>query len=295
MFGYLISNFLFNESLCSMKRMCLNKINRLTWCSGLFLMFLLGQASAEISRAKAEYLYGPETAEAEACKLAIGKAKTKALANVLGESVSAEELLSCRGSTGKISDYGCDLNQVTWSQIDGDIKKTLSESAIPEKREGASACVAEVEIDVLIPKDKPDPNFQLRADFKQTVFRVGDDFNLDIELSQAGYFAVFNWLPHDSNSVFRIIPAIEDPSQSNVFLSPEKTKSLKATFSMTASWADSYTGKRKFYDEYLLVVATKRPYKWLSKYSLDEFKSFLQLIPITDKRLVKKAYQLTKN
>jgi hypothetical protein len=64
---------------------------------------------------------------------------------------------------------------------------------------------------------------------------------------------------------------------------------------MTASWADSYSGKRKFYDEYLLVVATKRPYKWLSKYSLDEFKSLLQLIPITDKRLVKKAYQLTKN
>lgn len=258
-------------------------------------MFLLGQASAEISRAKAEYLYGPETAEAEACKLAIGKAKTKALANVLGESVSAEELLSCRGSTGKISDYGCDLNQVTWSQIDGDIKKTLSENAITEKREGASACVAEVEIEVVIPKDKPDPNFQLRADFKQTVFRVGDDFNLDIELSQAGYFAVFNWLPHDSNSVFRIIPAIEDPSQSNIYLSQEKTKSLKAAFSMTASWADSYSGKRKFYDEYLLVVATKRPYKWLSKYSLDEFKSLLQLIPITDKRLVKKAYQLTKN
>jgi hypothetical protein len=295
MFGYLISNFLFNESLWSMIRMSLNKINRLSWCSGLFLLLLLGQASAEISRAKAEYLYGPETAEAEACKLAIGKAKTKALANVLGESVSAEELLSCRGSTGKISDYGCDLNQVTWSQIDGDIKKTLSENVITEKREGASACVAEVEIDVVIPKDKPDPNFQLRADFKQTVFRVGDDFNLDIELSQAGYFAVFNWLPHDSNSVVRIIPAIEDPSQSNVFLSLDKTKSLKVAFSMTASWADSYTGKRKFYDEYLLVVATKRPYKWLSKYSLDEFKSLLQLIPITDKRLVKKAYQLTKN
>ena len=278
-----------------MIRMSLKKINRLSWFFGLFLSLLLGQASAEISRAKAEYLYGPETAEAEACKLAIGKAKTKALANVLGESVSAEELLSCRGSTGKISDYGCDLNQVTWSQIDGDIKKTLSENVITEKREGASACVAEVEIDVVIPKDKPDPNFQLRADFKQTVFRVGDDFNLDIELSQPGYFAVFNWLPHDSNSVFRIIPAIEDPSQSNIFLSPEKTKSLKATFSMTASWADSYSGKRKFYDEYLLVVATKRPYKWLSKYSLDEFKSLLQLIPITDKRLVKKAYQLTKN
>ncbi len=252
-------------------------------------------ASAEISRAKAEYLFGPETAKNDACNLAISKAKSRALANVLGESVSAEELLSCKGSTGKVSDYGCDLNQVTWSQIDGDIKKTLTEKTVVEDREGASACVADVEIDVVIPKDKPDPNFQIRADFKQTVFRVGDDFNLEIELSQAGYFAVFNWLPHDSNSVVRIIPANEDPSQSYVYLNPEKAKTLKTTYAMTATWADSYTAKRKFYDEYLIVVATKRQQRWMSKYSLDEFKSYLQQIPITEKRLVKKAYQLTKN
>ena len=252
-------------------------------------------AETKTSTASAEYLYGPETSKNEACNLALGKAKMKALANVLGESVSAEELLSCKGSTGKDSDYRCDLNQVTWSQIDGDIKKMLSEKTVNEKREGAFACVADVELEVVIPKDKPDPNFQLRADFKQTVFRVGDDFDLDIELSQQGYVTVFNWLPHDSNSVVRIIPQSEDPSQSNVFLSAEKTKGLKASYAMTANWADSYTGKRKFYDEYLLVVATKRPVKWLSKYSLDEFKSYLQQIPITDKRLVKKAYQLTKN
>jgi hypothetical protein len=256
---------------------------------------MMSSAIAEISTAREEYLYGRETSINDACNLALNKAKMKALANVLGESVSAEELLSCKGSTGKDSDYRCDLNQVTWSQIDGDIKKTISEKTVTEERAGTSACVAEVTIEVVIPKDKPDPNFQLRADFKQTVFRVGDDFNLDIELSQQGFVTVFNWLPHDSNSVVRIIPQSEDPSQSNVFLSAEKTKGLKASYAMTANWADSYTGKRKFYDEYLLVVATKRPIKWLSKYNLDDFKSYLQQIPITDKRLIKKAYQLTKN
>ena len=266
----------------------------------VLLLLFAGMASSvtaetKTSTASAEYLYGPETSKNEACNLALGKAKMKALANVLGESVSAEELLSCKGSTGKDSDYRCDLNQVTWSQIDGDIKRTISEKTVTEERGDASACVAEVAIEIVIPKDKPDPNFQLRADFKQTVFRVGDDFNLDIELSQQGFVTVFNWLPHDSNSVVRIIPQSEDPSQSNVFLSAEKTKGLKASYAMTANWADSYTGKRKFYDEYLLVVATKRPIKWLSKYSLDDFKSYLQQIPITDKRLVKKAYQLTKN
>ena len=257
------------------------------------MALIAGHAGAEISRASAEYLFGPETAENEACNLAIGKAKSRALANVLGESVSAEELLSCKGATGKTSDYSCELNQLTWSQIEGDIKKTLSENKAVERREGASACVAQIEIDVIIPKDKPDPNFQVRADFKQTTFRVGDDFNLEIELTQPGYFAVFNWLPHDSNSVVRIIPPNDDPSQSFVYLNPEKTK--KTTYAMTASWADSYTAKRKFYDEYLIVVATKKQQRWMSKYSIEDFRSYLQQIPITEKRLVKKAYQLTKN
>jgi len=250
-------------------------------------------ANAEISRASAEYSFGPETAENEACDIAMGRAKSRALANVLGEFVSAEELLSCKGSTGKVSDYNCELNQLTWSQIEGDIKKTLSESKAIERREGASACVAQIEIDVIIPKDKPDSNFQVRADFKQTTFRVGDDFNLDIELTLPGYFAVFNWLPHDSNSVVRIIPSNDDPSQSFVYLNTDKSK--KMTYAMAASWADSYSGKRKFYDEYLIVVATKKQQRWMSKYSIEEFKSYLQKIPASEKRLVKKAYQLTKN
>ncbi len=270
-----------------------NRSNNQLRSWGWVLAFIAGQAGAEISHASAEYLFGPETAENEACNLAIGKAKSRALANVLGESVSAEELLSCRGTTGKVSDYSCELNQLTWSQIEGDIRKTLSEKKSVERREGASACVAQIEIDVIIPKDKPDPSFQVRADFKQTTFRVGDDFNLEIELTQPGYFAVFNWLPHDSNSVVRIIPSNDDPSQSFVYLNPDKTK--KTTYAMTASWADSYTTKRKFYDEYLIVVATKKQQRWMSKYSIEDFRSYLQLIPVTEKRLVKKAYQLTKN
>ena len=252
-------------------------------------------ALAGVERARAEYLYGPETAKNDACNLALGKAKMKAIANVLGESVSAEELLSCKGTTGKISDYRCELNQVTWSQIDGDIKKTINEKTVVEERGDASACVADVEIEVIIPKEKPDPNFWLKADFKQINVRVGDDLNLGLELSQAGYFAVFNWLPHDSDLVVRIIPENEDTSLSNVYLSPDKSKGLRASFAMTASWAESYTGKRKSYDEYLIIVATKTPYRWFSKYSLDDFKSRLQSIPITEKRIVKKAYQLTKN
>ena len=253
-----------------------------------------GPAAAEISAARAEYLFGPETARKDACELAIAKARSRALANVMGEFISSEELLSCQGATGKRSDYGCDLNQITWSQIEGEIRRTLKENTRIEEREGASACIADVEVEIVIPKEKPDPNFQLRADFGQTVFRVGDRFNLDIELSQPGYFAVFNWLPHDSHSVVRVIPNADDPAQSTVQLRQNRSKGLKESYSLVASWADSYTGRRKFYDEYLIVVATKKPQRWMSQYSLDDFKALLQQIPITERRLVKKGYQLTK-
>ncbi len=253
-----------------------------------------GPAAAEISAARAEYLFGPETAPKDACELAIAKARSRALANVMGEFISSEELLSCQGATGKRSDYGCDLNQITWSQIEGEIRRTLKENTKVEEREGASACIADVEVEIVIPKEKPDPNFQLRADFGQTVFRVGDRFNLDIELSQPGYFAVFNWLPHDSHSVVRVIPNTDDPAQSTVQLRQNRSKGLKESYSLVASWAESYTGRRKFYDEYLIVVATKKPQRWMSQYSLDDFKALLQQIPITERRLVKKGYQLTK-
>lgn len=257
-------------------------------------LWAFGPATAEISAARAEYLFGPETARKDACELAIAKARSRALANVMGEFISSEELLSCQGATGKRSDYGCDLNQITWSQIEGEIRRTLKENTKVEEREGASACIADVEVEIVIPKEKPDPNFQLRADFGQTVFRVGDRFNLDIELSQPGYFAVFNWLPHDSHSVVRVIPNTDDPAQSTVQLRQNRSKGLKESYSLVASWAESYTGRRKFYDEYLIVVATKKPQRWMSQYSLDDFKALLQQIPITERRLVKKGYQLTK-
>ena len=261
-----------------------------TLCLGM-----ISSANAEIARARAEYLYGPGTTENDACELALSKAKTKALASVLGESVSAEELLSCRQTSGKLADYGCELNQVTWTQIDGDIKKTISEKTQKESREGATACVAEIEVDVDIPSKKPDPNFFVRADFKQTIFRVGDNFNLDIEFSDAGHYAVFNWLPHDSNAVIRVIPTPDDTNLSSVSIGKDKSKNLKTTYQMVAGWSDSYGTKRKFYDEYLLVIATKKPQKWLSQYSLDDFKRMIREIPNDERRLVKKAYQITKN
>jgi len=61
-----------------------------------------------------------------------------------------------------------------------------------------------------------------------------------------------------------------------------------------ASWSDAYKDSKRLYDEWFIVIASKTPYKWLSAYSLDEFKEKLREIPIDGRRVVKRGYQLSK-
>jgi hypothetical protein len=237
---------------------------------------------AEIVTGRAEYLYGPDTTQNEACNLAIKKAISTALSQELGEYVSAQETLSCKGSTGKNLDYACELNQLSWSQIDGHINKTIAQDVTVSTKDGAMVCTANVKLDVAIPTIKPDPNFQLKATVNSTIFRVRqkDEIQLDVELSQPGYLAVFNWLPYINNLV-NLIDPVPQNSRSSTLIKDEKIIKL------STAWSDSYSSKRKFYDEYLIVVATKKQMHWLSKYSYEEFSKILHQIPESEKRMHK--------
>lgn len=257
-------------------------------CLTVLAIAVHSPASAEVTTGRAEYLYGPETAQNDACSLATKKAISHALRQVSGEYATVDELLSCYGSTGKNMDYSCELNQLSWSQIDGYINKTISQEVTTSNRDGAMVCAAVVTLDVGIPITKPDPNFQLRASVNSSTFRVRqkDKIRLEVELSQLGYFAVFNWLPHIDNAVHLIEP---DPQKARVSRLIKSETSLE----FPIAWSDAYSSKRKFYDEYLIVVATKKELRWLSKYSYEEFSRALYLIPESEKRLTKIAVQLT--
>jgi sulfur relay (sulfurtransferase) DsrC/TusE family protein len=141
---------------------------------------------------------------------------------------------------------------------------------------------------VAIPATKPDPNFQLRATANANLFRVRqkDDIVVDIEVSQPGYYAVFNWQPHIDNSVFYVEINDKNTKVSTSIKSDKK-------FTLTPTWSEAYSTRRKFYDEYLIVVATKKELRWLSKYSYEDFSKALHLIPENEKRVAKIALQLT--
>jgi hypothetical protein len=112
-----------------------------------------------------EYSYDGEVSQNEACRRAEERAKSKAIASVLGEVVSSEEQMLCRSSNGK-NDDTCEFNQMSWSIIEGDIRgvKLIKRSEAEKRGDKAWACVLTVDVDVVVPTRKPDPNFQVRSE-----------------------------------------------------------------------------------------------------------------------------------
>ena len=42
------------------------------------------------------------------------------------------------------------------------------------------------------------------------------------------------------------------------------------------------------------MIASKRPYKWLASYQLDQFKEKLREIPVDERRIIKRGYLLSR-
>ena len=266
----------------------------LQWITLLSILLISNCLHAEMAHGVGEYLYGPETSESKACELAQDKAKAMALTSVMGEAVSNEQQLYCKETSGKRSDYDCEYNSVTWSLIEGDLKSPINVKREVESKTGFKSCKVSLDVEVIVPQRKPDPNFDVKAKTNQTVFRVGDDLNLEIESTMPAYFAVFNWLPYENNQVI-FVPLTNSLEilDSYVFKKDAKGKfQFKQSFS--ATWSKAYKGDKKFYDEWVVVVVTKKPYKWLSSYDLDQFKEKLREIPNDERRIKRLGYQLSK-
>ena len=259
---------------------------------GIFLVS--NSIHAEMAHGVGEYLYGPDTSESKACELAEDKAKAMALISVMGESVSSEEQLYCKETSGKKSDYDCEYNSVKWSLIEGDLKSPINVKREVESKTGFKSCRVSLDVEVIVPQRKPDPNFDVKAKTNQTVFRVGDDLILEVESTMPANFAVFNWLPYENDQVI-FVPLT---NSSEVFDSYPLKKDAGGKFrfkqSFSAIWSKAYKGDKKFYDEWVVVVVTKKPYKWLSSYDLDQFKEKLRELPNDERRIKRLGYQLSK-
>jgi hypothetical protein len=258
-------------------------------------LVIMSQAHAETVNAKGEYLYGPDTSETDACQLAKERAKANALSKVFGESISMEEQMSCREVRGGKPDYGCELNRVSWSSIEGDIRSITDFRKVIELRAGEKACIVMLTVDVVIPNRKPDSNFDVKASINEKVYRAGDVLTISLEPTVPMHVAIFNWMPYqDRDAVTQMFPNQMDLDSyitKKTFI-PTENKSSSYDFTMT--WLESLPKNKTFVDEYLIVIGTKKPIKWLSSYELDDFKVKLREIPLDERRVVKQGYQLIR-
>jgi hypothetical protein len=269
-------------------------MHKFTPLIGPVLALAFSFADAEIAHGSAEYLYGPETSQREACKLAEDKAKIVAIASIFGEAISNEEQQFCNATSGNQSANSCEFNRVTWTLIEGDIKAVKNLKRKVETRGDATACIVSLDADIVVPSKKPDPNFDVKVKTKQIIYRVGDDFSLEIESTEPAYVYIFNWLPNENNKVYRITKSGAEREPDSGFLAKTPNGKLGVSYTLVASWSDAYKDAKRFYDEWLIVIASKKPYKWLSYYDLDDFKEKLREIPIDERRIVRRGYQLAR-
>ena len=258
-----------------------------------------------------EYSYDGEVSQNEACRRAEERAKSKAIASVLGEVVSSEEQMLCRSSNGKTDDT-CEFNQMSWSIIEGDIRgvKLIKRSEAEKRGDKAWACVLTLDVDVVVPTRKPDPKFQVGTEIYFLVpdarkpprqrekvlrkgFHAGDELIFEVKSTEPAHLALFGWLPNEDNKVYRIDSPIRPNCPQGLVAASDKGKTAES-YCMTASWSDAYKDSKKTYDEWLILVATKAPQKWLDVYEQEQFKAALREIPLDQRRVVRRPYQLMK-
>ena len=267
--------------------------------------------AAQAVQVTEEYSYDGEVSQNEACRRAEERAKSKAIASVLGEVVSSEEQMLCRSSNGKTDDT-CEFNQMSWSIIEGDIRgvKLVKRSEAEKRGDKAWACVLTLDVDVVVPTRKPDPKFQVGTEIYFLVpdarkpprqrekvlrkgFHAGDELIFEVKSTEPAHLALFGWLPNEDNKVYRIDSPIRPNCPQGLVAASDKGKTAES-YCMTASWSDAYKDSKKTYDEWLILVATKTPQKWLDVYDQEQFKAILREIPLDQRRVVRRPYQLMK-
>jgi hypothetical protein len=249
-------------------------------------------ARAEWVSARGERVFPAEVSEAEACRNAEERAKEEAVRHITGERFSSEELMVCTEQGGQAD---CSHNSAVWSMVDGDVRavrgRQVETSAVVE---GVRRCVVSLEADVMVARGKPDPGFDLSVAVSASVLRDGEPLEISLTPSQPMSVAVFQWLPYESGTaqVSRIFPnpfdtvARIDRPTTIPTLAGRQRYGLKVGFPAAIG--------RSMVDEYLMVVATRRPVEFRESYSLDDFRARLIELPRGDSRIVRKAYSILR-
>lgn len=268
----------------------------MTAVTGLFVASMVcAQVSVEVSGI---HRFGPETSEAEACRLATDRAKRLAIERVVGETVRADRLLVCKegsGDTSPAQRSGCRLSQTLWSALSGSLLDARVTQTTITPYLGGRACNVTLEAVVAKPNGEPDPDFDLQVTLDRPIYRIGEAIQLTVAPTQPGYLTVFNWAPLGQTTapLIRLLPVdtgLPLAIAAKQVLPRDGTQLLIGGFPIDpgeSSWIPPDT-----WAEYLIAVYTREPLQWPDQISLSDFGRKLHEIPRRDIRWQSHIFQV---
>tara|TARA_Y100000590_G_C15685979_1_gene1001673 strand:+ start:118 stop:831 length:714 start_codon:yes stop_codon:yes gene_type:complete len=222
----------------------------------------------------------------EGCDLAKNRAKLKAMNEVLGQTISLEEIEKCSGIDGKVS---CERNQFFLSSFNGDItgikfdnpKKTTKSL---EDGEMIYFCEVKIEANVTPLRQINDPSFDFSVKINHQNFKDGENLSMKIGFTKPMYLTIFQVLPYEKsgNQVFKLFP---NEREVNNYIESDSIR-LPNNAKYQVYFPENIN--KQTIDEYLFFLASEEPIKWLNNYNnIEELKkSFLN-----SKKRVKTKYK----
>ncbi|HLN25433.1 MAG TPA: DUF4384 domain-containing protein [Patescibacteria group bacterium] len=251
-------------------------------------------ARAEWVQASGSYMFPPVMTEAEACQQAEERARADAVRQVTGETLSSEETFRC---TDQGNEADCARNATVWTMVGGEIRSIRDRKAeTTVEMEAYRKCTVSFSADVYVAEGKPDPGFDVGVTLNNTVYRNNEALTVTLKPSQPMTVQVFQWLPYEKGDaqVSRIFPNVFD-----TLARIDKPVTIPSDagakrYDLKLSFPAGQPGGRKMVDEYLMVVATRKPVAFRDSYTLDDFNRMVAEIPLGDRRIVRKGYNIVR-
>ena len=256
------------------------------FCYGFYII----EANAKDYSGFGEYRFGPNVAESTACKLAFERAKINALSKVFGEKIFAEDVMRC----SEMDNAECELNKSIIITIDGTINEIKNRERTLAKLQGFSICSFQIIANIDKPKQARDPKFDFNIKINKKYFRDGENLTIQIEPTIKMFVNIFQWEPYHSAGI-KLIKIFPNKFESNNEIKNKKTiPEKKYNYSFVVKYPYE-TQDKKYVDEYLVVLATKKNINFLNEYEFKSLQERFYEIPNNEYRVRKISYEILKN
>lgn len=248
--------------------------------------------------ATGDYMYGPETSDAQACRLAILAAKQNALLKKVGEDVSIDHSYACTEATGKgvesLQKSLCTLNKYLWSQMSGEIQSFKVLDTVISTSMGSKTCRAKISA-LIQGKEALNPSLDFAVTVNANTLRVGEKLKISVSVAQAANLNIYSWIPNptDDGDVEKVFPNQYQPQS---FLNAQLTipnQDYDIVVGLHSKGALKTQGPVQL--EHLIFVMSKDELRWPEKMSYDDFSKRVFSMDSTHIRIRKKTLSIVFN